>query len=175
MDANTLVYRQAKVALIFLLIIGICLTPLFGIGLIIIIAALVSYMQTQIVVGPDYISVRKGWITKSDIDIPYAKVNSISVQRSWGFSFGTVLISTGNDVSQITLSYMENVNELKAQVQKRISLHHGRPDVQPQGHSAPQPEASSLDKLERLAKLKSAGAITSEEYDIEKRKIIGRQ
>jgi len=165
MDSKSLEFRQAKIALIITLILGTILIPFFFLGIFIIIGALISYKHTVIVVNPNYVSVKKGMLTKSHVDIPYTKINSISIERTWGRSYGKVLISTGNDTSKLILANIENVGQLKDEVQKRI-------DVQLRPTAAAPAGRSRVDDLERLANLKKSGAITAQEYLAEKQKIL---
>ncbi len=160
------VFKPAKSNLYLGIFIGVLLTPVFGLGLIIILASLLYYFNTKVVATDTSIILHKGWLIKSVTEIPYTKINNVSVTKGARATHGSLVISTGNDSSKMLLGSFEGVQELHRIIQSHLA-----------GHTkAASPESeqteSYLEELERLAMLKERGHLTEAEYAAEKRRLL---
>lgn len=126
------------------------------------------YKRTLITVKAHSIELmRLGTVT----EMPFTKINSVSMARVGKNTYGNFVISLGNDISGLTLVNVENVEALKNLVQDRIGAGHS---PAPASSAAPNATASSshIDELERLAQLKAKGVLTEREYAAEKKRIL---
>jgi len=161
-------YRISKAYLITELILCAILIPLFGIGLILMIAALIQYRVKSLTVEDSKVVLKDGFLTVRTTEIPYAKINGVQLEQSldakW-MDYGTIIIVVGNDVAGIKFSQVERPHQLKNALDaKRVDT--GSP-------ARPNNAAPSLaDELEKLASLKDKGIITTEEFAAQKQRIL---
>lgn len=85
------------------------------------LAQIVSYYAIGIKLEKDHIVLTTGIISKETADVPYNKINTISVKQGlWGrfLGYGTIVIYTGNDSSGIKVVGIDEPNDLKRIVKK---------------------------------------------------------
>lgn len=166
-NATIEIFRPSKVIFITTIVIGVFLIPAFLLGFIVILVALLNYMTTRVEVGANSVTQVKGWITKTHTEIPFNKINSVKVRTYGSRRYGDVTIFTGNDVSGIKLSAIDDARRLKEVIQSRIDSS-GTGVSQ---HSKPA-GGSNIEQLERLASLRKQGLITDDEFKKEKSRVL---
>jgi uncharacterized membrane protein YdbT with pleckstrin-like domain len=146
---------------------------LFGwalIGIFIFIAVYLKYKNMRVVLGKHSVMLTTGVLTKSTTEIPYPKINSVSLTQRRGRNYGTVIISTGNDLTGLRLDMIQHADILSEGLQARIGQGASSQAVTQsiaQGHTPTRVEA-----LEKLAALKAKGVITAAEFQAEKHRIL---
>lgn len=81
-----------------LILFGVLLTPLFGLGLILLASAFIQFKTTELAITKRRIIVKHGFIRRRTIEMNLNKVESIQVDQGvWGrmLDFGTLAISGG--------------------------------------------------------------------------------
>lgn len=151
------------------LIVGFCFAWAI-VGLFIMLAAWLKYKYEFVTLDEHSITVHKGWLTKQTTEIPYSKINSVSLTGGRG-RVGNIAISTSNDISKLQLVSIENAKELKESLQQRIGERGVKPPSQPSVAIKPSTD-SRVERLERLAKLKAQGIVTTQEFQAEKKRIL---
>ncbi len=129
----------------------------------------VQWRSTHFAVSNSRVIYQSGFIAKKGVEIPLERVNNVNfsqtvVERILGA--GDLLIESGGQDGQQKFSDIRRPQEVKKvmlnQVEKRIDRRIGGP--------APADTASQLEKLEGLL---HRGAINQEEFDREKRRLLG--
>jgi uncharacterized membrane protein YdbT with pleckstrin-like domain len=102
------VIYEAKVSLWSMMpsfIVGLVLLPLFGIGLLFWLIALVRYMTAELAFTNKRVIAKFGFISRKTIELNIAKVESLQVSQGlFGrmFNFGTLIVSgAGNPQAPI--------------------------------------------------------------------------
>lgn len=115
-------YRQSGKYLAMLLVSDAILMMLF-IGFLLALIHLIEYFGSSLTITKNGVILKKGILSSSTIDIPYSKINSITVKqgplgRSVGY--GDILLMTGNDVSGIPFKGIGDPELVKAIIQKQM-------------------------------------------------------
>jgi uncharacterized membrane protein YdbT with pleckstrin-like domain len=76
-------FRLSKVSLISGIIVGVLFTPLFGIGLIVILVSVLNYMSTKVIVSSQSVTLQKGLFNKSSTEIPLHRVREHRPLGRW--------------------------------------------------------------------------------------------
>ena len=97
--------RVSGWALVPSIIIGIITIPLFGLGIIIILSAVFTYISTELAVTNKRVVAKTGFITRSTIELNLSKVESIQVHQGlFGriLNYGSLVVSgAGNPQAPI--------------------------------------------------------------------------
>ncbi|CAG2126851.1 hypothetical protein LMG31506_00204 [Cupriavidus yeoncheonensis] len=124
LGAGESVVREAKTSWIPYLpavVLGIITLPVFGLGLLIIIAIWLTIWSTELAVTNRKVVAKVGFIRRDTIEMRLGKVESVQVKQSlFGrmFNYGTIIISgAGNPQAPIRniarpLEFRRAVNEL---------------------------------------------------------------
>ncbi len=135
---------------------------------------LVRYLTSHFVVTTDRIIHRQGWIAKSSMEIPLEAINDVRFRQSVFermIGAGDLVIESAGTRGQEVFGDIRNPEH----VQKTIYAQgeHNQQRMQ-QGGSAPVAAPSTTSELERLADLRARGVLTEDEFQAQKRKILGR-
>ena len=97
--------RVSGWALVPSIIIGIITIPLFGLGIIIILSAVFTYISTELAVTNKRVVAKTGFIKRSTIELNLSKVESIQVHQGlFGriLNYGSLVVSgAGNPPAPI--------------------------------------------------------------------------
>ena len=97
--------RVSGWALVPSIIIGIITIPLFGLGIIIILSAVFTYISTELAVTNKRVVAKTGFIKRSTIELNLSKVESIQVHQGlFGriLNYGSLVVSgAGNPQAPI--------------------------------------------------------------------------
>lgn len=108
-------FRQSMSFLVRKLIVDGFLLMLL-IGFFTGIKHILEYFNTQIQLTTKTVILKKGIFTSNVTEVPYSKVNSISVRKGVlgsMFGYGDLVILTGNDVAGIVFKGIENPDQIK--------------------------------------------------------------
>ncbi len=138
---------------------------------------LIRYLTSHFVITSDRVIHREGWLAKRSMEIPLEAINDVRFQQSVFermIGAGDILISSA---SERGTEVFEDIPRPET-VQKTI-YHEGEKNQQrmfqwrPSG--SPTPSApSTTTELQRLADLRERGVLTEEEFQAQKRKILGQ-
>lgn len=116
-------YKQTKMALV-----AQALTKWWWLGVltcgISIIINILRWTRAKLIVGDRAISIEDGIMTVKTQDMPYDKINSVTVvQSALGqiFGYGHLQISSGNDSRPIIFKYLDNPTEVRQVIQDMIN------------------------------------------------------
>lgn len=149
-------------------LIGVLLTPLFGIGLLLIWLAYKRRSTTTILISDRDISLTFGDKKKN---VPIAEITRSEVRHRWidqRFGIGTVVLFTGND--SVELVGIENPETIASLVLKAAAAERKRLEPKPVKREAPPAHPpGSLDKLDYLTGLWQQGLLSDEDYEKERK------
>lgn len=112
------IYRQSAVKLAVSLFIDFLLILIF-IGFFLIPMHIIEYLRNSITITPKGVLMKRGILTSTDIEIPFQKINTVTVKRGvFGkiFGYGDVYIFAGNDIQGIPFKGLETPEKLKAEI-----------------------------------------------------------
>jgi uncharacterized membrane protein YdbT with pleckstrin-like domain len=158
-----------------------------GAGVILFLAfplrAFLAWVTSHFVVTSDRLIHRSGWLAKQAMEIPLERVNDVRFRQSVlerVVGAGDLVIESGGEFGQNHFSDIRKpedvqklIFEMSEQNQARMSA--GRPASVASDQGGPEDEDESpLDQVERLAALRERGLISEEEFETQKRRLLGR-
>lgn len=106
----------------WLFALGIVLTPMFGIGLVIVAAAYLDLKNTAYVITTDSVFKKTGVLSRKIIDIGHENIQDTGYRQSIvgrQYGFGTVQISTaGGSGVEMSLSYVSDPLAVQSQLDR---------------------------------------------------------
>ncbi|MFB6180269.1 MAG: PH domain-containing protein [Candidatus Nanohalobium sp.] len=139
-DENVLWQGQPRMKSILpALIIGAFMTPLFGIGLLIIISSYFHIKNTSFVVTDEGLYRKQGTFSRSVQKISFDKIQNISFsQGMFGnyFDYGNIDISTaGGSGVEMKFESINNPREVEEKINSHLKKHQGNIDKDESGGS----------------------------------------
>jgi uncharacterized membrane protein YdbT with pleckstrin-like domain len=133
---------------------------------------LVAWLTSHFVVTSDRIIHRRGWIAKYSMEVPLEAINDVRFEQGIVdrvIGAGTLVVQSASEAGRQVFDHIRNPEE----VQKTI-YHQGELNKQRgMGGGASRPSHSSTSELERLADLRARGVLTEEEFQAQKRRLLG--
>ena len=142
--------------------------------------AFLSWITSHFVVTSDRVIHRAGWLAKRSMEMPLERINDVTfsqtvLERMVGA--GSLRIQSGSEYGQNhfkDIRHPEDVQkliyELSEENERRVQP--GAAPAQPTGQV---PTGSSpLDEIERLGAMRERGLISDEEFETQKRRLLGR-
>jgi uncharacterized membrane protein YdbT with pleckstrin-like domain len=132
---------------------------------------LVDWLTSHFVVTSDRIIHRRGFIAKYSMEIPLEAINDVRfdqgvVDRIIGA--GTLVVQSASEAGRQVFDHIRRPEE----VQKTI-YHQGELNQQRMMGGSGRSSHSTASELERLADLRARGVLTEEEFQAQKRRILG--
>jgi uncharacterized membrane protein YdbT with pleckstrin-like domain len=132
---------------------------------------LVDWLTSHFVVTSDRIIHRRGFIAKYSMEVPLEAINDVRFEQGIldrVIGAGTLIVQSASEAGRQVFDHIRKPEE----VQKTI-YHQGERNqlrmVSGSGGSNP----STTSELERLADLRARGVLTEEEFQAQKRRILG--
>ncbi len=154
---------------------GIAVWIVFGVGVLVLLGyavpRVVRWATSHFVVTSDRIIHRQGLIAKNSMEVPLEAVNDVRfhqgiVERLIGA--GDLVIESAGEQGRQVFSDIRHPEE----VQKTI-YHMGEKNKERMMRGGPPAAPSTTTELQRLADLRDRGVLTQEEFEAQKRKILG--
>lgn len=118
------VYRESVASAYQKLIIDFFLCFIL-IGIPLIVKHWLQYTRNTITLGDTTLVLKKGVLTVDTTDIPYAKINTVSIKVGMLgklFNYGDIVIYSGNDTSGIEFKGIESPELLKKEIQNKQAV-----------------------------------------------------
>jgi uncharacterized membrane protein YdbT with pleckstrin-like domain len=133
----------------------------------------VRFLTSHFVVTSDRLIHRQGWIAKSSMEIPLEALNDVRVQQGVFervIGAGDLIIESAGERGRQVFEDIREPEHVQKTIyeqgeRNQLRMFHGRSA----GASAP----SATTELERLADLRARGVLTEEEFQAQKRRILG--
>ena len=134
----------------------------------------VDWATSHFVVTTDRIIHRRGWIAKYSMEVPLEAINDVRFEQGILdriIGAGTLVVQSASEAGRQVFDHIRNPEEVQ-----RTIYHQGELNQQRMmgGHGTKPPSSpSTTTELERLADLRARGVLTEEEFQEQKRKILG--
>jgi hypothetical protein len=135
--------------------------------------AFIAWVTSHFVVTNERVIHRQGLIAKNSMEIPLDRINDVRfnqtvIERMIGA--GDLLIESAGERGQNVFSDIRHPEDVQKVIYERAEVH----TMRMQGGMAGAPAApSATEELTRLADLRDRGAITEEEYQAHKARLLG--
>jgi uncharacterized membrane protein YdbT with pleckstrin-like domain len=133
---------------------------------------LVAWLTSHFVVTSDRIIHRRGFIAKYSMEVPLEAINDVRFEQGIVdrvIGAGTLVVQSASEAGRQVFDHIRKPEE----VQKTI-YHQGELNQQRMvSGRAGQASHSSTAELERLADLRARGVLTEEEFQAQKRRLLG--
>jgi membrane protein YdbS with pleckstrin-like domain len=189
-------FAEAAFALLAAIVLGIIVVAmdadswlkwlaliLIGLSAIWLLVRYVRWVTTNFVITSDRVIFRHGVIAKSGIEIPLERVNSVHfhqgiIERMLGA--GDLLIESGAEEGQQRFTDVRNPDRVQNLIHSQMELNEdrmygrvnrdGTPATPAGAAAAPLDVPSQLEKLEAM---RDRGTLTPEEFEAQKRRLLG--
>lgn len=155
---------------------GVAAWVVFGVGVLVLlwypVRKVIAWATSHFVVTSDRIIHRQGLVAKNSMEIPLEAINDVRFHQSVFermIGAGDLIIESAGTAGR---EVFEDIRKPES-VQKTI-YHQGELNQQRMGRGGPAPSApSTTTELQRLAELRDRGVLTEDEFQAQKRKILG--
>jgi uncharacterized membrane protein YdbT with pleckstrin-like domain len=134
----------------------------------------IRYLTSHFVVTSDRVIHRAGWIAKRSMEIPHEWINDVRFQQGVFeriIGAGDILISSASERGTEVFKDIRKPEAVQKEIYRMGELNQQRMF---QGRSQVVPSApSTTTELQRLAELRDKGVLTEEEFQAQKKKILG--
>jgi uncharacterized membrane protein YdbT with pleckstrin-like domain len=134
----------------------------------------VDWATSHFVVTSDRIIHRRGWIAKYSMEVPLEAINDVRFEQGIldrMIGAGTLVVQSASEAGRQVFDHIRSPEEVQRTIYHQGELNQQR---MMSGRGAPPPSApSTTTELERLADLRARGVLTEEEFQEQKRRIIG--
>ena len=147
------------------------------------VRAVLAWITSHFVVTSDRVIHRSGWLAKRSMEMPLERINDVRFEQSVlerVVGAGDLIIESAGEYGQNHFSDIrrpEDVQKLIYEKSEENQLRMERPTEGSQlsaaGEAIPTGE-SPIQQIERLASMKERGLITEEEFETQKRRLLGR-
>jgi uncharacterized membrane protein YdbT with pleckstrin-like domain len=133
----------------------------------------VKWLTTNFVITSHRLIFRQGVVAKSGVEIPLERVNNVNFNQSVFervLGAGDLLIESGGEDGQQRFTDIRHPDRVQNLIHAQMELHAKRRA----GYAAPAaPVADVAAQLERLEGMLNRGTLTQEEFDDQKRRLLG--
>jgi uncharacterized membrane protein YdbT with pleckstrin-like domain len=137
-----------------------------------VVARYAKWVTSNFVITSDRIIYRAGLVRKEGIDIPLERVNTIKMRQGAIerlFRAGDLMIESGGETGQQRFTDIRNPEQVQRLIYAQMDLNDDR--VRQAMGGAPTSDVAS--QLERLEGMLERGTLTPEEFEAQKRKLLG--
>ena len=140
---------------------------------------LVTWATSHFVVTSERVIHRSGWLSRRSMEMQLERINDVKFEQSVFeriVGAGDLIIESAGEYGQnhfTDIRKPEEVQKLIYETAEAEEARDRRPQVGPDEPEEP-PARSPLEEIERLAALKERGAISAEEFETHKRRLLGR-
>ena len=131
----------------------------------------IDWVTSNFVVTTDRVIHREGFIAKRSMEIPLEKINDVRFRQSVFeriIGAGDLILESAGEFGRNVFSNIRDPEHVQKTIYHQGELNQER-EMRP-GPAAP----TATTELQRLADLRDRGVLTEEEFESQKRKILGR-
>ena len=176
------------IATIATLVVMVLLYDLFDVGILDVIVGvagliflliypvrrLVDWLTSHFVVTSDRIIHRRGFIAKYSMEVPLEAINDVRFEQGIFdrvVGAGTVVVQSASEAGRQVFDHVRNPEDVQRTIYHQGELNQQR--MMSGRSSASPPPHSTTAELERLADLRARGVLTEDEFQAQKRKLLG--
>ena len=134
----------------------------------------VDWATSHFVVTSDRIIHRRGWIAKYSMEVPLEAINDVRFEQGVLdriIGAGTLVVQSASEAGRQVFDHIRNPEEVQRTIYHQGELNQQR--MMSGRGSTPPSAPSTATELERLADLRARGVLTEEEFQEQKRRILG--
>ncbi len=162
---------DAKSAVLWILLVAIVVSALW------LIVRYCKWATTNFVVTSDRVIFRHGVVAKSGIEIPLDRVNNVNHTQGMFerlIGSGDLLIESGGEDGQQRFTDVRHPERVQQAIHSQVSSAAKRRAAHAAGQFATAAAGTDVaEQLERLEGLRDRGSITPEEFENQKRRLLG--
>jgi uncharacterized membrane protein YdbT with pleckstrin-like domain len=143
----------------------------------------IAWATSYFVVTSDRVIHREGWIAKRSMEIPLEAINDVRFHQGVFervIGAGDLIISSASEFGRQVFGDIRNPEEVQRTISHQGELNKermyrggGRGSAAPAQATTPPASASTTGELERLAELRNKGVLTEDEFQSQKKRILG--
>ena len=143
----------------------------------------IAWATSYFVVTSDRVIHREGWIAKRSMEIPLEAINDVRFHQGVFerlIGAGDLIISSASEFGRQVFGDIRNPEEVQKAISHQGELNKermyrggGRGSAAPAQATMPPASASTTGELERLAELRNKGVLTEDEFQSQKKRILG--
>jgi uncharacterized membrane protein YdbT with pleckstrin-like domain len=143
----------------------------------------IAWATSYFVVTSDRVIHREGWIAKRSMEIPLEAINDVRFHQGVFerlIGAGDLIISSASEFGRQVFGDIRNPEEVQKAISHQGELNKermyrggGRGSAVPAQATTPPASASTTGELERLAELRNKGVLTEDEFQSQKKRILG--
>ena len=143
----------------------------------------IAWATSYFVVTSDRVIHREGWIAKRSMEIPLEAINDVRFHQGVFerlIGAGDLIISSASEFGRQVFGDIRNPEEVQKAISHQGELNKermyrggGRRSAAPAQATMPPASASTTGELERLAELRNKGVLTEDEFQSQKKRILG--
>jgi uncharacterized membrane protein YdbT with pleckstrin-like domain len=133
---------------------------------------LVDWLTSHFVVTSDRIIHRRGFIAKYSMEVPLEAINDVRFEQGIldrVIGAGTLVVQSASEAGRQVFDHIRDPEGVQKTIYHQGELNQQRMLSGSGGRNAP----SASSELERLADLRARGILTEEEFQAQKRRILG--
>jgi uncharacterized membrane protein YdbT with pleckstrin-like domain len=133
---------------------------------------LVDWLTSHFVVTSDRIVHRRGFIAKYSMEVPLEAINDVRFEQGIldrMIGAGTLVVQSASEAGRQVFDHIRRPEEVQKTIYHQGELNQQRMLAGRRGTGSP----STTSELERLADLRARGVLTEEEFQAQKRRILG--
>ena len=133
---------------------------------------LVDWLTSHFVVTSDRIIHRRGFIAKYSMEVPLEAINDVRFEQGIldrMIGAGTLVVQSASEAGRQVFDHIRRPEEVQRTIYHQGELNQQRMMAGRRGDGSP----STTSELERLADLRARGILTEEEFQAQKRRILG--
>ena len=145
------------------------------------IRAVLAWVTSHFVVTTDRVIHRSGWLAKRSMEMPLERINDVTFTQSVLerlVGAGSLRIQSGSEYGQNHFRDIRKPEDVQKLIYEMSEANEARMRggaAGPARTETIEPDGGSpLDEIERLARLKEQGVLSEEEFEIQKRRLLGR-
>ena len=150
-----------------------------GLGLLLLLAfpvrSFLDWVTSHFVLTSDRVIHRAGWLARSSMEVPLERVNDVRFRQNVlerVVGAGDLVIESGGEYGQNRFTDIRNPEDVQKLIYEMSEENQDR--IAASGSGPASGPDDPLDQLEQLARLKAQGHVTDEEYETQKRRLLGR-
>jgi uncharacterized membrane protein YdbT with pleckstrin-like domain len=135
---------------------------------------LVDWLTSHFVVTSDRIIHRRGFIAKYSMEVPLEAINDVRFEQGIFdriVGAGTVIVQSASEAGRQVFDHVRKPEEVQRTIYHQGELNQQRM-MSGRSSASPQPHSTTAE-LERLADLRARGVLTEDEFQAQKRKLLG--
>jgi uncharacterized membrane protein YdbT with pleckstrin-like domain len=133
---------------------------------------LVDWLTSHFVVTSDRIIHRRGFIAKYSMEVPLEAINDVRFEQGIldrMIGAGTLVVQSASEAGRQVFDHIRRPEEVQKTIYHQGELNQQRMMAGRRGSGSP----STTTELERLADLRARGVLTEEEFQAQKRRMLG--